>query len=598
MDGKKDNNRNIVKTVSTKSNSQNGQHLQSQNGEQLSKARRYWRLFYTNISVEPLLFLYGLGFSISQSISPVLYMDKICLVGSPLFGNASQTWDKEICDHMDTGQYPHVQTYVQTTYQKMTYAVLFIKGVPPIIFTLFIGPWSDRFGRKLLMVVPLTGYIGYNVWFLINVIWFDQMYPEWLMIEMFTFWPGGFFCLFLGAYSYAADRSSTKTRTLRIAVIDFVFFTGLAIGTGVAGRVNEYGGFKAIYSIGLVCQFLAFIYGILAIKENKKTLEFDDKLVQCVEDGTNRNHSVSGKQKPRAMTFRSVFSLEHIKNSFGVVFKPREDGSRHFIVLLVASFAIYTYANTGTILINLPYAKQQFIWAGDIQFNNWWAIYFSVTQICQAVGIGAVMPIFTQFLKMNDLVITTVCVISFILGLITTSLAHNAHVLYVAAGLQVFASLATTSIRAALSKIVHRKDIGKIFASVGCTQALIGELNPTYNLMFEKTLKWFPQFCYVFSCVLLLVMVAILAYCIWFWKKLMALQEKERLATTAAAAPPVVEEISSVPDESGAVKKDEADGGGGSDSDSYDEFDATMFKFARRVRHASIWSASEMSIKL
>ena len=78
----------------------------------------------------------------------------------------------------------------------------------------------------------------------------------------------------------------------------------------------------------------------------------------------------------------------------------------------------------------------------------------------------------------------------------------------------------------------------------------------------------------------------------------MALQEKERLATTAAAAPPVVEEISSVPDESGAVKKDEADGGGGSDSDSYDEFDATMFKFARRVRHASIWSASEMSIKL
>ena len=79
----------------------------------------------------------------------------------------------------------------------------------------------------------------------------------------------------------------------------------------------------------------------------------------------------------------------------------------------------------------------------------------------------------------------------------------------------------------------------------------------------------------------------------------MALQEKERLATTtAAAATPVVEEISSVPDESGAVKKDEADGGGGSDSDSYDEFDATMFKFARRVRHASIWSASEMSIKL
>ena len=52
----------------------------------------------------------------------------------------------------------------------MTYATLFIKGVPPILFTLFIGPWSDRFGRKLLMVLPMTGYIFYNAWFLANVI--------------------------------------------------------------------------------------------------------------------------------------------------------------------------------------------------------------------------------------------------------------------------------------------------------------------------------------------------------------------------------------------------------------------------------------------
>ena len=42
-------------------------------------------------------------------------------------------------------------------YQQMTYAVLFIKGVPPILFVLFIGPWSDRFGRKPLMIVPLIG---------------------------------------------------------------------------------------------------------------------------------------------------------------------------------------------------------------------------------------------------------------------------------------------------------------------------------------------------------------------------------------------------------------------------------------------------------
>ena len=96
------------------------------------------------------------------------------------------------------------------------------------------------------------------------------------------------------------------------------------------------------------------------------------------------------------------------------------------------------------------------------EFNNWYASWFAVLQICQAVGLGVVLPIFTQYLKLNDLVITTICVISFILGLMTMWLANKAYMLFFAAGVQVFASLATTSIRAALSKVVNKKDIGKV----------------------------------------------------------------------------------------------------------------------------------------
>ena len=40
----------------------------------------YPRLILQNVSVEPLLFLYALGFAVSQNISQVLYMNKICRV--------------------------------------------------------------------------------------------------------------------------------------------------------------------------------------------------------------------------------------------------------------------------------------------------------------------------------------------------------------------------------------------------------------------------------------------------------------------------------------------------------------------------------------
>ena len=39
-------------------------------------------------------------------------------------------------------------------------------------------------------------------------------------------------CFFLGVYSYISDISNEKTRTVRIALLDFVFYTGLAAGEG------------------------------------------------------------------------------------------------------------------------------------------------------------------------------------------------------------------------------------------------------------------------------------------------------------------------------------------------------------------------------
>ena len=83
---------------------------------------------------------------------------------------------------------------------------MLVKGVPPIIFALFIGPWSDKFGRKFLIVFPLIGYVLYNAWFLINVIFFDFFVAEWLMLEVIQFWFGGFMCLFLGNLKFPMEK--------------------------------------------------------------------------------------------------------------------------------------------------------------------------------------------------------------------------------------------------------------------------------------------------------------------------------------------------------------------------------------------------------
>ena len=39
-------------------------------------------------------------------------------------------------------------------------------------------------------------------------------------------------CLFLGAYSYVSDQSSKEYRTLRIGIVDFIFYGGISSGYG------------------------------------------------------------------------------------------------------------------------------------------------------------------------------------------------------------------------------------------------------------------------------------------------------------------------------------------------------------------------------
>ena len=109
---------------------------------------------------------------------------------------------------------------------------MFIKTIPPIIFALFIGPWSDKCGRKPLMILPMTGYIFFYLWMLINTIYFDELNAEYLMMEVFAYWPGGWMCMFLGFYSYASDMSTPETRAIRIGILDCTFSIGFTIAIG------------------------------------------------------------------------------------------------------------------------------------------------------------------------------------------------------------------------------------------------------------------------------------------------------------------------------------------------------------------------------
>ena len=96
-------------------------------------------------------------------------------------------------------------------------------------------------------------------------------------------------------YSYISDISSEGTRTARIAIMDFVFFTGLAIGKGkftteirhsflcivffimycdfvlgISGKIFTTFGYEFVYVFAMIMNTLAILYAWLFVKESAK----------------------------------------------------------------------------------------------------------------------------------------------------------------------------------------------------------------------------------------------------------------------------------------------------------------------------------------
>lgn len=83
-----------------------------------------------------------------------MYLSKVCLVNLQL--NASEcVGSHNHTSEIDSGHSTEIQKYVSNL---NIYGSL-IENIPSIILVLFIGPWSEKNGRKVPMMSPLVGHI-------------------------------------------------------------------------------------------------------------------------------------------------------------------------------------------------------------------------------------------------------------------------------------------------------------------------------------------------------------------------------------------------------------------------------------------------------
>jgi len=420
------------------------------------------------ITVEPAIFLQSFNWGLQSVISQNMMIAKVCHD----FG-----YNKTICANIDDTNHTLEEDMVQAGVTSLNMNLQILSALPSIFLGLFVGAWSDRNGRKPVILGPMLGYIICNLVWLTNIYYWEAPAKYLLATGVYSFF-GGFTCLLVGLYAYMADITSVEMRTTRIGLLDLFMFSGVPAGTFLSAYVFQYSGYYGIFITSTVIQTISFLYIAAFITDTR-----GPSSPYCYPD----SELESNPQPSMVKRYISIFDWHQLAEVFRATMKRREHNLRRVILLLIFLMLLnVTIFSEGS--ITYLYARKKFLW-NEEQFTR----FSTCVTIVSGVSIFLVMPVLSLYLKVHDATIGVLATISKITSLVIISLAPNGWVLFVGACSGFLSTLSAIVIRSILSKVVVKSELGKIFSMVASLEAAVPLFAaPLFTFVYNHTLESFP----------------------------------------------------------------------------------------------------------
>jgi len=274
-----------------------------------------------NITVEPLMAGYIMPCVLAMLATQNLNLEKACRV--------NLRHDASVCDALtarQTANYTEEETEVQQLVARMTIWKTALQSSLPCIILLFLGSWSDRHGRrKPCMLLPLTGEIVTCISLILCTYFFFEVPMEVVgFVEaIFPAMTGGWFIMFMAAFSYIADVTTVEMRTLRIGIANVFVSVGVPVGMALSGVLYREIGFYGVFATTAVLYALSFWYGFFRIKEAPR--QKTDQVKKRIE----------ALKLQRCGFLRDLFDIRHISETFKVAFKEGKNNRKMRVIMLM-----------------------------------------------------------------------------------------------------------------------------------------------------------------------------------------------------------------------------------------------------------------------
>ncbi|XP_037941954.1 proton-coupled folate transporter-like, partial [Teleopsis dalmanni] len=159
-----------------------------------------------------------------------------------------------------------IETIVQPYAARVFMTTTIIECIVPALCGSFIGSWSDRFGRKPLLVTAFTGYtLYYAVIAIVCYISTMSLLSPWyyLLAVLPHSILGGSVTYNVAAICFISDVSTAEERPYRMTIYEAAIYIGLMLGSFTAGFLYEATNATIVFTVS--ASSIAFATVILLI---------------------------------------------------------------------------------------------------------------------------------------------------------------------------------------------------------------------------------------------------------------------------------------------------------------------------------------------